>query len=60
MNNILADLDDFIAPAQDCIVMENGKLKVDVEEPVYQVTIHKQQKPDLIKADAKNAAKISL
>ena len=29
MNNILSDLDDFIGPAQECVVMEKGKLLLD-------------------------------
>lgn len=69
MNGILSDLDDFLAPSQECIKMivpeaknqpGGGELKIqnDFEEEV-KVEIN-QKRPDLIKKSEESTAKISL
>jgi iron only hydrogenase large subunit-like protein len=73
MNNILTDLDDFLAPSLECIKMVppvNGKMQPggnsaqiemqnDLEMEEFKVEIKK--KPDLIKTkDGEKTAKISL
>lgn len=54
----IADIDDYITPSQNCIkpIQEGtGKIKFDMNEKKLVL-----EKPDLIKTDKNNAAKVSL
>ncbi|CAI2365516.1 unnamed protein product [Moneuplotes crassus] len=68
-SNKLSDLDDFLAPAQDCVVqlqqdkdmVENkASLKIELESDWRDPDEGSDVRPDLIKKNQKNVAKISL